>query len=226
MIVQNLPPLVSSVFSLLAIASLLLTFVILGSRWLNHYLFAFAAESWLIAGLSVTVGAYGDFPELYLIAVLTVVFRGILLPYLVWRIVRRQLVDYEVHVILRPSSSLVVGAMAVVFALIVAAHVGGHLGLAGTVAILALTVMLSMKLIGFLMLSVRHEAISQVVGLLILENGVFLGAQVLVPGMPMLLEIVILFDLLVAVACFGVLVRYLASTVGTTSSFGLKRLVG
>jgi hydrogenase-4 component E len=44
--------------------------------------------------------------------------------------------------------------------------------------------------------------------------------------MPMLLEIVILFDLLVAVACFGVLVRYLASAVGTTSSFDLKRLVG
>jgi hydrogenase-4 component E len=61
---------------------------------------------------------------------------------------------------------------------------------------------------------------------LILENGIFLGAQVLVPGMPMLLEIVILFDLLVAVVCFSVLVRYLASAVGTTSSFGLKRLVG
>ncbi|MGH6876211.1 MAG: hydrogenase, partial [Rhizomicrobium sp.] len=204
----------------------LLTFVILGSRWLNHYLFAFATDSWLIAGLSVTVGVYGNFPELYLIAILTIVFRGVLLPYLVWRIIRRQSVDYEVHVILRPSSSLVIGALAVVFALVVAARIGAQLGLAGTVAILALTVMLSMKLIGFLMLAVRHEAISQVLGLLILENGIFLGAQVLVPGMPMLLEIVILFDLLIAVACFGVLVRYLASAVGTTSSFGLKRLVG
>jgi hydrogenase-4 component E len=226
MTVQTLPPIVASIFSLLAIASLLLTFVILGSRWLNHYLFAFAVESWLIAGLSATVGAYANFPELYLIAILTIVFRGVLLPYLVWRIIKRQGVDYEVHVILRPSSSLVIGALAVVFALVVADRIGTQLSLAGTVAILALTVMLAMKLIGFLMLSLRHEAISQVIGLLILENGIFLGAQVLVPGMPMLLEIVILFDLLVAVACFGVLVRYLASAVGTTSSFGLKRLVG
>lgn len=46
------------------------------------------------------------------------------------------------------------------------------------------------------------------------------------PGMPLLLEIVILFDLLVAVACFGVLVRYLASAAGTTSSLDLNRLVG
>ena len=52
--------------------------------------------------------------------------------------------------------------------------------------------MLSMKLIGFLMLAVRHEAISQILGLLVLENGVFLGAQILVPGMPLLIEIVIL----------------------------------
>jgi hydrogenase-4 component E len=223
---MTLPPIVASIFSLLAIACLLLTFVMIGSRWLNHYLFAFAAESWLIAGLSVTVGAYDNYPELYLIAILTVVFRGVLLPYLIWRIIRRQGVDFEIHVILRPSSSLVVGALAVVFALVVASHIGTQLGLAGTVAVLALTVMLSMKLIGFLMLAVRHEAISQVLGLLVLENGIFLGAQVLVPGMPMLLEIVILFDLLIAVACFGVLVRYLATAVGTTSSFGLKRLIG
>jgi hydrogenase-4 component E len=226
MAVQSLPPIVASIFSLLAIACLLLTFVMIGSRWLNHYLFAFAAESWLIAGLSATVGAYAHFPELYLIAILTAVFRGLLLPYLVWRIIKRQAVDYEVHVILRPSSSLVVGALAVVFALVVADRIGTQLGLVGTVAVLALTVMLSMKLIGFLMLAVRHEAISQVLGLLVLENGIFLGAQVLVPGMPMLLEIVILFDLLIAVACFGVLVRYLATAVGTTSSFGLKRLIG
>ena len=37
----------------------------------------------------------------------------------------------------------------------------------------------------------------------------FLGAQILVPGMPVLIEIVILFDLLIVVACFGVLIQYL-----------------
>ncbi|MGH6890296.1 MAG: hydrogenase [Rhizomicrobium sp.] len=226
MSIHTLPPLVASIFSLLAIAALLLTFVMLGSRWLNHYLYAFAAESWLIAGLSVTVGIYAHYPELLLIALLTILFRGLLLPYLIARIIRRQAVGYEVRAILQPSSSLVAGAACVVFALVIAYHIGRRLDLVGTVAVIALTVMLSMKLIGFLMLSMRHEAISQVLGLLILENGIFLGAQVLVPGMPMLLEIVILFDLLVAVACFGVLVRYLASAAGTTSSLDLNRLVG
>ncbi len=226
MLVAHLDPLAASIFSLMAFASLLLAFVMLGSQWLNNYLYAFAAESWVIAALSATVGFYGGYPELYLIAVLTALFRGLLLPYLLWRIIRRLNVAREIHEILRPSSALVAGALCVVFALAVGYRVGQSLGLAATVAVLALTVMLSMKLIGFLMLAVRHEAISQILGLLVLENGIFLGAQILVPGMPLLIEIVILFDLLVVVACFGVLVRYLLAHVGTTSSLQLKRLVG
>jgi hydrogenase-4 component E len=209
MLIQHLSPLASSLFSLLAIACLLLAFVMLGSRWLKNYLYAFAAESWLIAALSASVGYYGDYPELYLIAILTLLFRGMLLPYLVWRIIRRLEVDREIHMILQPSMSLVVGAFSVMFVLSVSYRVATQFHLELTVAVLALTVMLSMKLIGFLMLAVRHEAISQILGLLVLENGIFLGSQILVPGMPLLIEMVILFDLLIVVACFGVLVGYL-----------------
>ena len=226
MLITHLDPLAASIFSLMAIASLLLAFVMLGSRWLNNYLYAFAAESWVIAALSAAVAFYGNYPELYLIAVLTALFRGLFLPYLVWRIIRRLNVAREIHEILQPSSALVAGAFCVVFSLTVAYRFGQSLGLAGTVAVLALTIMLSMKLIGFLMLSIRHEALSQILGLLVLENGIFLGAQILVPGMPMLIEIVILFDLLIIVVCFGLLVQYLVSHVGSTSSLALKRLVG
>jgi hydrogenase-4 component E len=226
MLIEHLDPLASSLFSLLAITSLLLSFVMLGSRWLKNYLYAFAAESWAIAALSAAVGFYGSYPELYLIAILTLLFRGLLLPYLIWRIIRRLSIGREIHEILQPSSGLVVGALAVMFALAVSYRVAGEFHLELTVCVLALTVMLSMKLIGFLMLAVRHEAISQVLGLLVLENGIFLGSQILVPGMPLLIELVILFDLLIIVACFGVLVSYLLTHVGTTSTLELKRLVG
>ncbi|HEX4077456.1 MAG TPA: hypothetical protein VHX61_01090 [Rhizomicrobium sp.] len=226
MLIQHLNPLASSLFSLLAIVSLLLSFVMLGSRWLNNYLYAFAAESWVIAALSAAVGYYGNYPELYLIAILTVLFRGVLLPYLLWRIVRRLEVSREIDVGLQPSSSLVIGALFVMFALAVSYRVATVFHLELSVAVLALTVMLSMKLIGFLMLAVRHEAISQILALLVLENGIFLGSQILVPGMPLLIEMVILFDLLIVVACFGVLVNYLVTHVGTTSTLALKRLTG
>jgi len=226
MLLAHLGPLAASIFSLIAIASLLLSFVMLGSRTLRHYLYAFGAQSWLIAILSASVGYYANFPELYLIAILTFLFRGLLLPYLLLRIVRRLAVPRESTEILRPSSSLVIGALSVVFALAVAHSISAELNLAGTIAALALTVMLSMKLIGFLILAARQEAVSQILGLLILENGIFLGSQILVPGMPLLLEVVILFDLLIVVACFGVLVRYLMAHAGTTSSRELRQLVG
>ena len=222
----HLDPVAASLFSLLAIASLLLSFVMLGSRWLKDYLVAFTVQSWLIALLSAAVGYTAGYPELYLIAVLTILFRGLLLPYLILRIIYRLKVDRELHLSVSPSSSMVIGALLVVFAFVVASRLGGQLGLAGTVAVLALTVMLSMKLIGFLMLAVRHEAISQILGLLELENGIFLGTQILVPGMPLLIELVILFDLLIVVASFGVLVRYLLAHVGSTDSRELRRLVG
>jgi len=226
MLTTQLDPLAASLFSLMAIASLVLAFVMLGSRWLNNYLYAFAIESWIIAALSASVAYYGGYPELYLIALLTALFRGLVLPFLIWRIMRRLNVSRELHEILQPSSALVVGALGVVFALVVAYRIGDSLGLASRVAVLALTIMLSMKLIGFLMLAVRREALSQILGLLVLENGIFLGAQILIPGMPLLIEIVILFDLLIIVACFGVLIQYLVANVGSTSSRDLKRLVG
>jgi hydrogenase-4 component E len=197
-----------------------------GSRWLKNYLYAFATQSWVIAAISAAVGYYGNYRELYVIAVLTLLFRGLLLPYLIWRIIERLEVDRELRIILQPSMSLVIGALFVMFALAVSLRVAAEFHLELTVAVLALTVMLSMMLIGFLMLVIRHEAVGQVFGLLGLENGIFLGSQILVPGMPLLIEMVILFDLLIVVACFGVLVRYLQSHVGSTSTLDLRRLIG
>ena len=94
----------------------------LGSRWLKDYLYAFAAQSWLIALLSAAVGYYGGIRELYVIALLTALFRGLVLPWLVLRILGRLEVSREMQPILQPSTSLMIGACAVVFALIVASE--------------------------------------------------------------------------------------------------------
>lgn len=226
MFLEHVTPLQASIFSSLAVLSLLLTFVMLGSHWLRNYVYAFAVQSWLIAALSAFVAYFAGYPELYLIAILTALFRGLVLPYLLMRIIARLNVKRELHAVLQPSSSLVIGAFLVMFAFVIANHMNRPSLLAAHVVVLALTIMLSMKFLGFLMLAVRDEAVSQILGLLVLENGIFLGSQILVPGMPLLIEIVILFDLLIVVACFGMLVRFLVVHAGTTSSRQLNRLVG
>ena len=88
MFLAHVNSLQASIFSLLAIFSLLLAFVMLGSHWLRNYVYAFAAESWLIAALSAAVAYFGGYKELYVIAVLTALFRGLVLPYLLMGIVR------------------------------------------------------------------------------------------------------------------------------------------
>ncbi len=226
MFLAHVNSLQASIFSSLAVVSLLLTFVMLGSHWLRNYVYAFAVQSWLIAALSASVGYFAGYPELYVIAALTALFRGLALPYLLMRIIARLNVKRELHAVLQPSSSLVLGAFLVMFAFVIANHMNRQSLLSAHVVVLALTIMLSMKFIGFLMLAVRDEAVSQILGLLVLENGIFLGSQILVPGMPLLIEIVILFDLLIVVACFGMLVRFLVVHAGTTSSRQLNRLVG
>lgn len=223
---QQLSPIVNSFFSLLIITSLVLTFVMLGSRWLKNYILAFAIESWLIAILSAAVGYYFHLHDLYLIALLTIVFRGLLLPYLLVRMMGQLQARRELHSLVPASSSLMICAVFVIFAFIVAGHITTQLHETDPIILLALTIMLSMKLIAFLMLAVRDEAISKILGLLVLENGIFLGSQLLVPAMPILIELVILFDLLIVVVSFGVLLRNLHVFVGTTSARKLNRLVG
>jgi hydrogenase-4 component E len=62
MLPTQLDPLAASLFGATAIASLLLAFVMLGSRWLDNYLYAFAAQSWAMAGLGVAVGYFANSP--------------------------------------------------------------------------------------------------------------------------------------------------------------------
>jgi hydrogenase-4 component E len=103
MFLAHVNPLQASIFSSLAILSLLLTFVMLGSHWLRNYVYAFAVQSWLIAALSASVGYFAGYRELYVIAALTALFRGLILPYLLMRIIGRLNVKRELHAVLQPS---------------------------------------------------------------------------------------------------------------------------
>ncbi|THD07913.1 hydrogenase [Metallibacterium scheffleri] len=226
MVALHLSPLLASIFSLIAIGALVLSFVMLGSRWLKDYMLAFAVQSWLIAILSALMAWAGGYTELYFVAALTALFRGLVLPLMLLWVLKRLHVNRELHEIVQPSTALVLGAVLVIFGVVVAYRIGHALDIETRVVLLALTVMLSIKLIGFLMLAIRREAVSSILGILMLENGIFLGSQILVPGMPLMIELVLLFDLLVAVTCFAVLVRYLMASVGATGSQALQKLVG
>lgn len=222
----HLNGLTSAVFSLLTIAALMLTFVMLASHWIQNHILAFAIQSWLIALLSAFIGVEGHFTGLIIIAVLTALLRGSFLPYLLIQILDRAHLAREFEPLLQSSSSLVLGALLVLLAYGLALHLGPGAQAPAPIILMALTALFSITLIGFLMLILRTEALSHLLGLLVIENGIFLGSLILIPGMPLILELVILFDLLVIVVTFGILVRYLKTDAGSTDSRALRRLVG
>ena len=89
-----------------------------------------------------------------------------------------------------------------------------------------LAVAVSLFLIGFYMMIIRRKALMQVLALLSLENGLFLAAISLTYGMPLIVELGILFDLLVAVMVLGILVYRIQETFDSMDVSKLSKLRG
>ncbi|MDP2874900.1 MAG: hypothetical protein Q8O00_01875, partial [Holophaga sp.] len=62
---------------------------------------------------------------------------------------------------------------------------------------------------GFLILTTRRRALTQVVGYLVLENGVYLFSLLLVKNMPLLVETGVLLDLVVGIFVMGIVINHI-----------------
>jgi hydrogenase-4 component E len=90
----------------------------------------------------------------------------------------------------------------------------------------ALSLAFAVVLVSFVLIIMRRDVVSQAVGFFSLENGVSLVSLVVAAGMPLILEVAFLFDLLVAVVVFGVLMRVHHGRTRSLSTVGLTRLRG
>jgi hydrogenase-4 component E len=92
--------------------------------------------------------------------------------------------------------------------------------------ILALALAAAVILVSFLLVIVRNDVVSQAIGFFSLENGVSVASLVLAAGLPLIVELAFLFDLLVAVVVFGLLMRVHHGRARTLSTRTLDRLRG
>jgi hydrogenase-4 component E len=90
----------------------------------------------------------------------------------------------------------------------------------------ALSLSVAVVLVAFILMIVRRDVVSQAIGFFSLENGVSLASLVVAAGMPLILEVAFLFDLLVAVVVFGVLMRTHHRRTRSLSTETLDRLRG
>jgi hydrogenase-4 component E len=172
----------------------------------------YAAQSGLISVLAVIVGAVHHLPELYVLAAVSAALKVVVIPLVLRRLLwgnRPAGAGTEAGDI---AGSGGLGLAATVLVAIAVAAFGffaaGRLPVPGGAApAIALSVSVAVVLVAFVLMIHRRDVISQAIGLFSLENGISLAALVVAASLPLILEVALLFDLLVAAIVFGLLIR-------------------
>jgi hydrogenase-4 component E len=207
-----MPVLLQQSVSVAAALVLLTSFALLAQRRILTLLRWFALQGVVLAATSALVAYVADVPELYLSAVLTLLLKGIALPWLLWRNVVNLGVHREVEPLVNIFLTVLIGAALVLFAFYVTLPIAklSQLITRNTLAIATACV-----LIGMLMMITRRQAITQVVGFLAIENALFFTATAATYGMPMVVELGVAFDVLIAALVFGLFFFHIRATFET-----------
>jgi hydrogenase-4 component E len=184
------------------VAVLLMNFLVLGTSRLRAIINATAAQGVLLGLLAVL--AHREFTfQAVAIAIGATLIKGFAIPWLLLRAMRDAAIRREVEPFIGYISSLFAGAigtgLAIVFSRtlpLAEQHVGSLLVPASLATVLT----------GFIVLTTRRKAITQVAGYLILENGIFIMGVTLVEAIPFLVEVGVLLDLLVAIFIMGIMI--------------------
>lgn len=197
--------------------------LIAGTRSIGRAIWLLAAQAVLLAAAALVVGLATGASHLVVGAALTLVSKAIAVPLILGRILRESPVRAERHPYVGPRASLIV-AIAVVF--VASAVVGGAAASGGLDAPRALPAAVAEVLTGLLVAMTRRKGLSIVVGLMVFENGLALTAFSLTYGMPLVIELGIAFDLLVAIVVVWVYARRMLTVFGSLSSDRLRNLRG
>jgi len=203
---------------------LLLAFACLGSKLFNRYVAYYGAQS-VVLSFAAAVAAYAfASPELWVLAVATLAIKGIAIPVAARRLLIRRL-DLKRDAALSTglSTSLIVGGGLTAFAyLVTKPQVLPH----GLVAAAVVPLSTAVILLGALAMVVRRHTVAQLIGWLIVENGVFLGAITLVATFPFIVEAGIFLDIVAGVLIMLVFVSGLTRQLASASAPELRELHG
>ena len=194
-------PLSAQLINLCAALLLLIAFAMLSQRRILSLINLYATQG-LVLSISTAVAAYSsDQHHLYYSAALTLVLKVIVLPWILYRLIHKLDVKWDVETMFNIPTTMLVGIGLVVFAFNLAAPISQ---MAGTVTKSTLGIAMASVLLSFLMMITRSKAIPQVVGFLAMENGLFFAATTATYGMPMVVELGIALDVLVGMFILGI----------------------
>lgn len=194
-------PLSSQLIHLAAAVLLLLSFAMLTQRRIVSLVNLFAGQGLTLVCSTVVVAWTTGQHHLYYSAALTLGLKVIVLPYVLHRLIRRLDVQWDTESMVNVPTTMLIGVGVVIFAFGLAQPISE---LGSTVTRSTLGIAMAVVLVSFLMMITRHKAVSQVIGFLAMENGLFFAATSATYGMPMVVELGIALDVLVGVFILGI----------------------
>lgn len=209
-----------SIVNAAMIAVLLLNLFTLGTSRINSVIRNVALQGAILGLLPLAMHAHVEFRTVFLVIAMVGV-KGCVIPYMLARAMRTVQIKREVEPLIGLLPSMLLGAVGTGVAILVARQ----LPLAGEGGgPLLVPASLATVLTGFLLLTTRIKAISQVLGYLLLENGIFIFGLLLLEGMPFLVEIGALLDLFVGVFVISIIIHHINREFSTLDTRKLSSL--
>jgi len=202
------------------VAVLLLNLVALGASQLRTVIHAVALQGVLL-GATIVVAHNTVTVWVVVMAVAVIALKGVVIPRMLFHAIREVVIRREVEPIIGFIASLLLGGVGTALAVLFSKTLPIAREQIGSLVVPAA---LSTVLTGFLILTTRVKAISQVVGYLVLENGIFIFGLLLVEAMPFLVEIGVLLDLFVAIFVMGIIIYQISQEFSTVSTRKLSAL--
>jgi len=210
---------VQPLHELLLLLVVLTDFWVLGTTRLTSTIRASAIQGALLAALPIALSTHVSVHTLALAAG-TLLVKSVVLPHYLFRAIREAAVRREVEPLIGFTSSMFAGAVAVALAFTIAPR----LALPGVQSPMLVPVAMSTVIIGLVVLTTRNKAISQVVGYIILENGIYIFGLSQAERVPFLVELGVLLDVFVGVFIMGIVVFHINRAFDSLDSTRLSEL--
>jgi hydrogenase-4 component E len=195
------PTLTAQLLNGFAAGLLLISFSMLSQRRTRRLIALFAWQGAILVASTSLVAYSAGLRHLYFSAALSLILKVILLPWILLRLVNRLEAQWDTEPLIAIPTTMLLGVGLVIFAFGLAQPISA---LATTITRHTLGIALAVILLAFLMMITRRKAVTQVVGFLAMENGLFFAATSATYGMPMVVELGIALDVLVGVFILGI----------------------
>jgi hydrogenase-4 component E len=200
---------------------LLAALMVLWRRGTPAYIQAFKWQSWLLAGLTAAVGYMAGEWELYGIALILFLLKGLALPALLRVTARRFSTGHELLAYVNTEISLLIGGLLVLFAYLVTSP---WMAVTSLPTRAGLPIAMALLFVSLFIIVSRRKAITQVIGFLMLENAIALLAVVGTFGVPLLVELGVFLDALMGFLVMQIFLYDIHETFDTIDVEQLARL--